>query len=169
MQLNGDNAELDTLIAQKRRQFSRTGVVDGLAAPWKQQLLHRLLKLSLPQCRGVLASLYAGDTWLASHFGLAGLDMLQYWFPVYNDEAAKYAPGRLLAKWLIDRAPEFKVTTIDRGAGDTPAKRNFANFSHVFRRGTWFRDDVRSLLPRAVYSISWRLAKQSAQAGEHQA
>ncbi len=166
LELGGNDDDLDKLIARKRRQFNRTGVVDALEAPWKRQLLHRLLKLSERQCRGVLASLYAGDTWLASHFGIAGTDMLQYWFPVYNSDANKYAPGRLLEKFIIDRTPELKVTAIDRGEGDTPSKRELANYSHLFYRGVWFREDLRSLVPRAVYSLSWRFAKQPIKAGE---
>jgi CelD/BcsL family acetyltransferase involved in cellulose biosynthesis len=169
LQLGGTAEDLDTVIARKRQQFNRTGAVDVLEAPWKQQLLHRLLKLSERPCRGVLASLYAGDTWLASHFGIAGVDMLQYWFPVYNSDASQYAPGRLLERFIIDQTPELKVTAIDRGSGDTKSKRELANYSHLFYRGAWFREDVRSLVPRAVYSLSWRLAKQPIKAGEQTA
>jgi CelD/BcsL family acetyltransferase involved in cellulose biosynthesis len=149
---------LGELIAHKRDQYARTAVEDALLEPWKTRLLEVLAETRREDCSGMLCTLHAGDTWVASHFGLRNrLGVLQYWFPVYNAELKRYAPGRLLLKSIIDRAAELGIRTIDRGAGDSPAKRDLANDSHVFYRGEWQRKGPLALVARGALAAQWRL------------
>jgi len=150
--------ELSHLIAAKRQQYGRTGVQDALSAGWREELLKVLATTANVDCRGVLSVLYAGDTWVASHFGLRGPRLLHYWFPVYNPELKAFSPGRLLLKCIIDAADEAQIETIDRGAGNQPAKRDFANDSHSYSRGVWSVPGPRAFCFRALKSIEWRLA-----------
>jgi CelD/BcsL family acetyltransferase involved in cellulose biosynthesis len=151
-------AALDHLIETKRRQYARTGVEDSLAAPWRRALLHRLAESDDQLCYGIVSTLHAGDTWVASHFGLGCPSTLHYWFPVYNDRLRAYAPGRLLLKCIIDSAEEHGVSIIDRGAGDSPAKRDFATSSHLYYRGFWRRPSARATVFHLAMSVKWRLA-----------
>ncbi len=109
-----------------------------------------------PDCSGVLSTLHAGDTWVASHFGIMHRDMLHYWFPVYNPKLTDYSPGRQLLAAIIRSADATGVACIDRGAGESPAKRAFATERHQFERGFWYRPHVNSLLYRAGLSMAWR-------------
>jgi CelD/BcsL family acetyltransferase involved in cellulose biosynthesis len=151
-------AALEFLIERKRRQYARTGVADSLATPWRRGLLYRLASLDDELCRGVVSTLYAGERWVASHFGLVCRDILHYWFPVYNEELKAYAPGRLLLKSIIDATGDAGITEIDRGAGDDPAKRDFANRSHFYYRGLWSLRDARAIASHATLSMKWRIA-----------
>lgn len=148
---------LDDLIARKRAKYRRTGVRDVLAPEWKRKLLHELAASRDPQCAGVLSTLYAGDTWVASHFGLRGGHTLHYWFPVYNDDLAKFAPGHLLLKQIIENSRMLGIEVIDRGAGDQPHKTAYVTETHRFFRGCWSRRSPQALVHRAVQSLSWRL------------
>ncbi len=150
-------AVLDDLIARKREQYSRTGVRDPLQSRWKRKLLQELLETSNDSCRGVLMTLKAGDTWVATHFGLQCADVLHYWFPVYSQEVAKHSPGHLLLKAIGERSKELGIAVVDRGAGDTQAKRSFANEEQSFGRGRWSRSGLRSKLYGASRSLGWRL------------
>lgn len=149
---------LDHLIEQKRAQYRRTGVTDALRTSWRRRVLHRLAERRDPDCTGVLSTLYAGSSWVASHFGLLGGRTLYFCFPVYNPEFRRYSPGRLLVKAIIDAADESGIVAIDRCAGDTQAKRDFANVEHKFYRGAWRRPCLATLSYQVGCSIYWRIS-----------
>jgi CelD/BcsL family acetyltransferase involved in cellulose biosynthesis len=146
------------LVEQKRWQYERTGAGDGLALPWERDLLVRLSSCREPLCTGVISVLYAGETWVASHFGLRCNNTLHYWFPVYNPALRDYSPGRLLVRSIIAASGESGMTSIDRGAGDTPAKRDFANARHLYYRGLWVRPSLRSMCFRLTMALRWRFS-----------
>lgn len=157
-QESGRAALLEQLVEQKRAQYARTGAFDALAAPWRRHLLNELLQVRQPGCRSMLSSLYAGDQWVAFHYGLLGNNQLQYWLPVYNPAMSKYAPGRQLIHSVIEASRDAGIHVIDRGEGDTPSKRELANEEHAFLRGVWRRASVAGQAARALQSLKWRLA-----------
>jgi CelD/BcsL family acetyltransferase involved in cellulose biosynthesis len=148
---------LDNLYSQKRAQYKRTKTHDALKHTWKYKLLFRLSEYRFETCRGVLSNLTAGNQWVASHFGIIGNGVMQYWLPVYNPVYAKYAPGRLLMHHIIQATGSASVHTIDRGEGDTPAKRELANEEHQLYRGIWHNKSMTSLAVRGFNSLRWRL------------
>ena len=145
------------LLDCKAGQYRRTGREDILQAPWRRRLLELLAGSSAPECQGVLSTLYAGDTWVASHFGIRNSGILHYWFPVYNPALSRYSPGILLLKAITEEAPSRGIHTIDRGAGDAPHKRQVANASHKFYRGTWSTPGLRSAACGIAYAAQWRI------------
>ena len=149
--------QLYELIARKRDQYQRTDVKDVLAQQKVRRFLGELVSLDTPDCRAVLSTLHAGKTWVASHFGLIYGSTLHYWFPVYNPALRSYAPGRILIKSIIEAPEAAMISCIDRGQGDTPSKRDFANESHVFQRGVWQRPGGIALAFRIGLSLRWRL------------
>ena len=151
------SAALQSLIKAKRAQYRRTGVGDPFDIHWANSLLQALSGCVQPECTAVLSSLYAGDTWIASHFGLRCRDTLHYWFPVYNPEAHKVAPGRLLLAATIDAAAVLGIRRIDRGQGDSPSKRDFATGEQRFWRGLWYRPGIRSFCYRVERGLRWKL------------
>ncbi|MBC7502251.1 MAG: GNAT family N-acetyltransferase [Herminiimonas sp.] len=150
---------IDNLIRQKRAQYERTNVPDSLGHAWTRALLHKLSNSRSASCRGMLSTLTADGQWVASHFGIVGNGVLQYWFPVYNQEFAKYAPGRLLIHQVIESSREASIHLVDRGEGDTPSKRVLANEEHQFLRGVWHDDSFMSYASRGFHSVKWRLKK----------
>lgn len=148
---------LNTLIQFKRKQYASTAAEDALREHWKRELLFRLAANSSCACKPVLSVLYAGDQWLASHFGLRSSTVLHYWFPVYNPAFARFSPGRLLLKSLIESAWELGIRTIDLGAGTSPAKEMVSNRELTLLRGAWYVPGFRSTAFRAWCSATWRL------------
>lgn len=153
-----DLPTLESLIATKRDQYRRTGAADTLADPSARAFLRHLAGQRHSQCRGILSTLYAGDVWVASHFGLRCEQTLHYWFPVYNPQLSAYGPGRLLIKQVIEAGANQGVTRIDRGAGDSAAKRDLSTRQHAYLRGLWLRPGVQGLAYRMALSARWRLA-----------
>jgi CelD/BcsL family acetyltransferase involved in cellulose biosynthesis len=133
---------LDLLIRQKRGQYQSTKVPDALKESWKRNALSKLLNYKFDCCRGVLSTLYAGDTWVASHFGLLG--------------AGKHSPGRLLLHHIIESCREHGFDTLDRGEGDTPRKREIANEEYYLYRGVWKNGSAISHVLHGLDRVRWR-------------
>jgi len=155
-------AELARLIAGKREQYARTGASDALVDERARRFMQFLAESDDPLCRGTLSTLHAGDTWVASHFGLQHRGTLAFWFPVYNPDLQQYSPGRVLLTSIIKQADDLGVSCIDRGVGDSQAKRDFANAEHSFLRGLWHRRNLPATVVRAGLSLQWRLKVRSA-------
>jgi CelD/BcsL family acetyltransferase involved in cellulose biosynthesis len=150
--------DLAFLIQRKREQYQRTGVRDALAAPYHRRLLTELAACQSKNLRGVLTTLTAGDRWMASHFGIQRGGTLHYCFPVYNAEMSRYSPGRLLLREITEQSPDLGIRVIDRGIGDSPAKREFANGERYYLRGLWQGTGLKPWAARALRSLEWRLS-----------
>jgi len=148
--------ELERLIAMKRAQYRETGAPDALAEAWQRQLLRVLSSSADPDCAGLLSTLYAGEHWVASHLGLRCGATLHYWFPVYNAALAKFGPGHLLLKHIINGATAAKIQTIDRGAGQQSHKSAYVTAPRLYYRGCWHDGSLRAVMFRGLQSVSWR-------------
>ena len=146
------------LIARKRDQFRRTGAEDMFDDRRRQRLIEALLADSTPDCRPVMTMLFAGERLLASHLGLLHHDVLSYWFPVYDPEAQKVSPGRLLLWHTLQQAEALGLRLIDRGAGDSEAKRDFSTATTRFGCAAWSAGTLRAGVARLWQSAEWRLA-----------
>ncbi len=144
------------MIDLKRRQYGASGARDALRAPWKRELLELLANTRDESCRGEVTVLRGGTNWIATHFGLRCAERLHYWFPVFERKYSKLSPGRLLLKATLERASELGIRVVDRGAGNSQAKRDFANAEHRFETGLWHRMGLRSTAYRAGRSLAWR-------------
>lgn len=149
---------LQTLIAAKSDQYRRTGAPSGpLLQPRNQRLLAHLLAHPSAGCRVRLSLLKAGEQWVSSHFGLQSGSTLHYWFPVYGESFSAYSPGRILFKHVILQSVAAGIDLIDRGEGDTAAKRDFATETHQFFRGLEVRGWQGQTLAFAQ-RLAWRFA-----------
>jgi len=151
--------DLQTLIAAKNDQYRRTGAQGGpLLEPRNQRLLGHLLAYPSEGCRVRLSLLKAGDQWVSSHFGLQSGSTLHYWFPVYGEAFAAYSPGRVLFKHMLLQSDAAGISLIDRGEGDTAAKRDFATETHQFFRGlesgNWAGRGL-----TVARRVAWRIAR----------
>ncbi|WP_291299254.1 GNAT family N-acetyltransferase [Elioraea sp.] len=151
--------DVQSLIEVKRAQYARTGVGDSFADPAKLALVRALVTAADPDCRPVLTTLAAGGRVLARHLGLLHAGHLSYWFPVYDPEAQKVSPGRMLLWETIRAADRHGVTWIDRGEGDNQAKQDFSTGVQQFGRARWRAGGVRGFAADAFQRVRWRLAE----------
>jgi len=154
-------AALARLMDRKRAQYRESGKADPFATPWRRRLLDELALSRDPRCQGVVSTLWAGETWVASHFGLLGGGVLHFWFPAYNPALSRMAPGHLLLVGLIERAAELGIHTIDRGAGEGAHKQTYLVERHRYYRGRWVRPGPRALVHMAGQSLAWRATSWS--------
>lgn len=161
MQSSTPEQDLDCLVALKNAQYRRTGHDGGaLLDPANARLLAHLLKAADPDCLPLLSVLHCGDQWAAGHFGLQCGPLLHYWFPVYDNRYSAYSPGRILYRHVLLGARARGIGCIDRGEGDSAAKRDFANEEHHFFKGL-VASGIRGLALNASQRLHWRLASRS--------
>jgi len=150
--------DLAWVVERKCAQYGRTARVNApLFYRCNVDLLFHLLEAKSPQCRGVLSTLKVGDQFVAAHFGLRCHDVLHNWFPVYDPVFSSYSPGRILLRHIIEAIVGEGVRVMDRGEGDTPAKRDFANREHFYYRGLWSAGGLSAFPARSALSLIWRL------------
>lgn len=148
--------DLDELVALKRAQYDRTGKHDAvLFDEANTRLLRLLLQSQAPECTGVLSVLRVNGKLVAAHFGLRCFEVLHFWFPAYAKEFSAYSPGRILYRHVIRDGSMQGIQILDRGEGDTPAKRDFANAEHVFYGGVWHPKTLSGLVARFALSRYW--------------
>jgi CelD/BcsL family acetyltransferase involved in cellulose biosynthesis len=152
-------AEVLDLVAAKRAQYERTQVGDPLAGEAARRLLLALAQEGDATCRLLLSRLTVGGKVLARHLGLLHRGTLSYWFPVYDPEARRMSPGRMLLWHTIGAAAAEGITLIDRGGGDSPAKRDFSTGTVQFAAGFWQAPTPRGVLARLGQALAWRLAR----------
>ena len=145
------------LIAQKRAVYRADGAADMLAAPVTQRVLARLASCRFDSCRGVLSRLYAGDRWLGAHFGIMGHGTLIWWLHAHDPALRRYDPERLLLHSLIDAARTEGFRILDRGEGDTPAKRAVHSDTYPLYRGEWHSGALAGRAAHALNRVRWRL------------
>lgn len=150
-------SDLQWLIDAKKQQYSRTGrELAPLFDPRNVALLNHLLQRDDDACSGVLSTLRSPQGLIAAHFGLRCHEVLHVWFPVFDRAYAHASPGRILFKYMFDAAARQDIEMFDRGEGDTPAKRDFANAEHRFGRGVWRANGWRGELGLLAQRLAWR-------------
>jgi len=151
-------ADLSTLIALKNDQYLRTGKTGGpLLKIENVRLLQTLLGAQETGCRPVLSTLKVNGQMVAAHMGLVAGRTLHYWFPVYDERYARYSPGRVLMRNVLYASADVGIEVIDRGEGDTQAKREFATEEHRYGRGLVFVG-WRGYLLGLYMRVQWRRA-----------
>jgi CelD/BcsL family acetyltransferase involved in cellulose biosynthesis len=118
-----DSAMLDRVIQLKRAQYAATGVKDYFAEFDRRLLLGRLLQTRGASFGGILSTVHFGEHLAAAHFGMRAGHVLHWWFPVYEPDFGRFAPGWILLRELVQAGPALGITRIDLGRGDDEYKR----------------------------------------------
>jgi len=139
---------LDQLIRLKRGQYAATGAPDYFADPRRVALVRSLMRTRDTGFAGVLSTLHAGPHLVAAHFGLRSDGVLHWWFPVYDPEFARLAPGWMLLRELVAAAPGLGVRRIDLGRGEDEYKRRAKTGEVFVAQGLVTRSSTRRVLRR---------------------
>ena len=91
----------------------------------------------------MLSAVYAGPDLLAAHFGLRAGRVLHWWVPAYDPAFARFSPGWVLLRAVIQAAPEMGVERIDLGRGLDDYKRRAMTGYELVSQGTVIRKPLR--------------------------
>lgn len=153
------NAALAGIIAAKRQQYQRTQAADPFDRRDTLAIIEALNAAPSPECHVVLTRLQAGEQTLAQHLGVQYHGALSWWFPVYDPGMQGVSPGRLLLWYVIRRAADHGITSIEYGEGDAAYKRQFSTGSIKMGRALWSAHTGRAYVARAWQTLDWRLGE----------
>jgi CelD/BcsL family acetyltransferase involved in cellulose biosynthesis len=151
--------ELERLIDEKRKQYRESNADDALESHWSKNLLRTLLAIRSPDFEAVMSTIYCGDNWIASHFGLRYGNTLHIWFPVYNSEFRRFGPGHILLFKIIRHAASIGIREFDFGLGVAPYKRKYGGKTYTVTKGNLIAGDYISFAHSIAQSIKWRFQK----------
>jgi CelD/BcsL family acetyltransferase involved in cellulose biosynthesis len=121
-----DPGALDALMSWKSAQYRRTGRRDRFARPDIVGLVRSLTSVRAEHCTGTMSVLYVGGRPVACRLGLRSRTVLAQWFPAYDREFTRYAPGMILTLRMAEAAAAAGLEYVDLGKGDEPYKAKLA-------------------------------------------
>jgi CelD/BcsL family acetyltransferase involved in cellulose biosynthesis len=137
-----DAGLLERVLAWKSAQYVRTGAPDLFARSWLPRLLRRLLHTEHDGFTGLLSVLSAGDRPVAGHLQLRFDGVLAGWFPAYDPELGKYAPGLQHHLATARAAAAAGVRHIELGKGGEDYKALLTNGTLLVGTGQVTRSRV---------------------------
>jgi CelD/BcsL family acetyltransferase involved in cellulose biosynthesis len=166
--LSTDEALLEQLIAWKREQYESSGAADFLGQGEPRAYLFNLLKLHDAEFRGALSGLWAGERLLAVHMGMMARGILHWWFPAYDRNFAKFAPGRLMLAKLAEEANVHGLTRVDLGKGEYRYKLEIMTGATMVAEGyietrqwrRWLRSQGRASATILRASAAYQIARK---------
>jgi CelD/BcsL family acetyltransferase involved in cellulose biosynthesis len=120
-----DPAAFEHLLAWKSGQYHATGFFDVFSVPWTGALLTSIYQTKRDGFAGQLSTLRAGKTLVAAHFGMKNAFAAHYWFPAYDPDFARYAPGHTLMFNMMQHHAGAGVQQVHLGVGDFRYKHQF--------------------------------------------
>ncbi|MCU0696098.1 MAG: GNAT family N-acetyltransferase [Myxococcaceae bacterium] len=114
-------------VRWKSSQYRETGVGDMFADERNVELFRRLVASGVVK----VASLFAGSTLIAAHFGAHTDRRFAWWVPAYDPAQAKFSPGRLLLLELLRESQRLGDLEFDFLIGDEKYKFGFATHNRV--------------------------------------
>ena len=159
--------ELERLIVEKRKQYEQSKVADALSSSWSQNLLRALLATRSKDFDAVMSTIYCGDNWLASHFGLRFGNVLHVWFPVYNADFRRFGPGHMILFKIIAHGLSIGIREFDFGVGLASYKKKYGGVVYSVAKGNLKARDLTSFAHSAAQSIKWRIQRQVAISNRH--
>ena len=113
-----DHALLERLIIEKSEQYRRTGLHDIFACGWTGRVLHALMDSEGEDGFGAsMAVLRVDGRVVAMEYSMHAGRHFHLWFPVYNQEVARWSPGIVLTQETIRLGSERGYRTFDYGVG----------------------------------------------------
>lgn len=127
---------LDHVLSRKREQMARTGWPDIFACGWTEAFLRRLAASGDAEFGVRLAVLRAGERVVSAEIGLHGAGVRHLWFPVYETDLGRYAPGMLMTIKTLEACAEAGIRQVDFGAGGEAYKAAFAEPAGLVYEGS---------------------------------
>ncbi|MEK6805796.1 MAG: GNAT family N-acetyltransferase [Pseudomonadota bacterium] len=163
------NSMFDRLLEWKRSQYRETGSGDLFANPAYVAFFRDLLRIDDAGFRGLLSVLWAGETPLAAHAGIALGGVLHWWFPAYDPRHAGYSPGYLMLAKLTEDAPLHGLTRVDLGKGEEQYKAQIKTGQTMVAEGIvdvrparqWLRAHTRGIRAALKYSAPAHWLRQA--------
>jgi CelD/BcsL family acetyltransferase involved in cellulose biosynthesis len=130
-----NQSSFEALMAIKIAQFHQTGVTNVLASKWVKAFMQDLFEMRGDDFGGCLVSLYAGDKFVAGHFGARLGDWFHPWIASTCPLSHSYSPGVVFLAEMISQSDSAALRIVDLSAGHGHYKSQFCRTPYVAQVG----------------------------------
>ncbi|XBQ15683.1 MAG: GNAT family N-acetyltransferase [Oceanicaulis sp.] len=126
---------LEALLEWKSGQYHASGHFDVFSVEWTRKLIHHLSASENPGARALVSSVELNGALVAAHFGLLGERALHYWFPAYDPDFARLAPGNALLSRLLEALAGEGIAEVHLGPGEYRYKAALGSWQFALVQG----------------------------------
>ncbi len=153
-------ATREHLLSWKSAQYHATGHFDVFSKDWTRELVSALCAADgSAGVRGVISSLKIDGQLAAVHFGMMSPRAMHYWFPAYDPQCAKLAPGNALLEHLLTALGERGVSEVHLGPGNYRYKAALGSWQIPLAQGFVALEGPTATLRRAAHALETGAAK----------
>lgn len=120
-----NEASFDAMMAIKVAQFHQTGITNVLRSKWVRNFMADLYHCRDKDFGGCMVSLYAGDKFVAGHFGVRQGDWFHPWIASTCPLSHPYSPGIIFLSEITRQSDKHGLRIIDLSAGHGHYKSQF--------------------------------------------
>lgn len=143
----------DLLLAWKREQLWRTGLLDFLRSDWTRALMEQLFLTTGGEMQGMLVTLRAGGRMVAGHFGVREGDAFHPWIAATDPRLAHYSPGHIFLQRAIKAMPGMGLRTYDLSSGHDHYKAQYATTQLAIREGAAFAETPKAQFNARAHAL----------------
>lgn len=118
---------MQALFEQKSHRWAESGAIDAFALPGYREFFSGLATGPLQGVDSVISALMLDDKIIATHWGMRRGDRYYWLMPTYDQEWARFSPGRLLMEAVVRRCIDDGLKVFDLTAGDEPYKKQWVD------------------------------------------
>src|SRR5262249_7157383 len=111
------------------------GAQQLFSEPSARCIVEELANTCHEECGGVLSVVRAGERPIAMQLGINGPTALCWWFTAFDDDVARFSPGKVMSFALAEEAAHRGIARIDLGPGQEGYKFQLANDSYPVAGG----------------------------------
>ena len=115
------------LVEQKSHRWKEGGAIDAFALPGYREFFAQLAAGPLQGVDSVMSALLLDDRIIATHWGMRRGDRYYWLMPTYDQEWARFSPGRLLMEAVLRRCIDDGLKVFDLTAGDEAYKKQWVD------------------------------------------
>jgi CelD/BcsL family acetyltransferase involved in cellulose biosynthesis len=146
-------ADFDTLLEWKSKQFQSTGQTDIFKQDWTRSLVNDLFQSRDPNFGATLFTLHLGDRLAAVHLHMRGRRTIHAWLICHDPMFDRTSPGLMLFQDILRWMDDTPFQRFDLGPGDYQFKRSLANSGQWVTHGFVGLPSPLSLVREAAYSL----------------
>jgi CelD/BcsL family acetyltransferase involved in cellulose biosynthesis len=143
----------DLLLAWKREQLYRTGLLDFLRSDWTRSLMEQLFHTRDGEMQGMLITLRAGGRMVAGHFGVRQGDAFHPWIAATDPRLASYSSGHIFLQRAIRAMPGLDLRTYDLSSGHDHYKAQYATTQLAISDGKAFAPTAAARFERRAQAV----------------
>jgi CelD/BcsL family acetyltransferase involved in cellulose biosynthesis len=115
----------DIMMAIKVAQYHQTGVTNVMRSDWVKRFMRDLYHYRSDTISGCMVSLYAGEKFVAGHFGVRIGDWFHPWIASTCPLSHPYSPGIIFLSEMTRQSDQIGLRIIDLSAGHGHYKSQF--------------------------------------------